>query len=360
MPNFHYKAKNKNAATVFGQIFAQNRAEAVEKINHLGLMPIMVGEDSGKKTAKGLQPPRSVSGKTIYFFTRQLFNLTKSGVTILRALEIIALQQKNQSFRGVVESLRIAVQQGQSFSDALADYPKMFPALYVAMIRAGEESGTLKDALADLAEYLRTQQEISSRVRTALAYPFLMLVFGAGTVFFILTYVMPQITKLFDNLEQVLPLPTLIVMQISSVLSDWRMLLGLSALAFFVVAAARKFFKTASGQIALGNVLLKVPGLGAFMLKVDLARFARTLELLLHSGVPIVRSIKVALPVVANGVLRRELSRCYDDLVSGKSFSESLRNCRGIPEIFSYLIAVGEERGSLSQTLRDFTENSEQ
>lgn len=363
MPVFHYKAKNKSAATLSGQVEAKDKAEAIEQVSLLGLLPISVTEQDAQGRAhlghhNFLE--RKPSAQGVYLFTCQLFNLTKSGIPILRAMEIIALQQKNKAFREVIESVRLSVQQGRSLSDGLAQYSKIFSGLYLAMVKAGEESGNLKEVLGSLAEYQRGQQEISSRVRTALAYPALMLLFGVGTVFFILTYVLPQITKLFDNLEQALPLPTIIVMQISAWLTDPRVVFSLAfggLLGFWVL---QNFFRSQKGRVVAGHLGIKTPLVGPFFLRVDLARFARTLELLLKSGVPIVRGIKLAIPVVDNEIIRQELTNCHDELVAGKTFGDSLQHCGHIPDIVGYLVSVGEESGSLTSTLKDISETYEQ
>jgi type II secretory pathway component PulF len=360
MPTFYYKAKNKEAITVSGQITAANQTEAVEHISQMGYLPVSVEEAGSRPGGKGIISQMRVSPQTLYLFNRQLYHLLKAGVPILRALEIMGQQQRQLRFREVIESVRLSVQQGRALSESLRDYPKIFPELYVSMIRAGEEGGSLREVLKDLGEYQRGQLEIMNRVKTAAAYPLVMFLFGIGTVFFILTYVLPQITKLFDNLQQALPLPTLVVIRISAWLTDWRILLGLGLLILFGAFWTQGFLRSTAGRLWIGRLSLKMPGLGIFLLKIDLARFARTLELLLKGGVSIVQAIKLAIPVVGNEVLRRDLLQCHDELLAGRSLSDSLKNIEAVPELFGYLISVGEESGALNQTLRDVSETYEQ
>lgn len=360
MPTFYYKAKTKDAVTVTGQLTAANKDEAIEHISQMGYLPISVEDADSRPAGKGQISPVQVSAQTLYLFNRQLYHLLKAGVPILRALEIMGQQQRHMRFREVVASIRLSIQQGRSLSDSLRDYPRIFPELYISMIRAGEEGGSLREVLKDLAEYQRNQLDMMNRVRTAFAYPSVMLLFGFGTVFFILTYVLPQITKLFDSLQQALPLPTLIVIRLSAWLTDWRVLLGVAVVVLVAVLWARGFLSSMTGRLLVGRISLKTPGLGTFLLKVELSRFSRTLELLLKGGVSIVQAIKLATPVVGNEVIRQDLLRCHDELIAGRSLSESLRNISVVPELFGYLISVGEESGALNQTLRDVSETYEQ
>ena len=220
---------------MLGKIIADSKEDAVEKIHQLGLLPIVVEEGVfSAEQKKTIRPGRGkVKAKELYFFSRELVNLLKSGIIITRALEIISIQMKSLYFQDVIQNIRYGIQDGKAFSDCLAEYPKIFSSLYVTMVKAGEESGNLKSTVADIAEYLRKQGEIASKVKTAIAYPILMLIFGIGTIFFILTYVMPQITGLFVNLGQELPLPTIVVMQLSNFLIKWWAYLGLTLMISF-------------------------------------------------------------------------------------------------------------------------------
>jgi len=358
MPSFQYKAKRKNAETVTGNIFAGTKEEAVEKVHQLGLMPVSVTSNgSGEGTAAGIRWGR-VSQKELYLFTRQLTNLTRAGVAILRALDIIGRQQRNAYFRQIIQDLHDKIQQGSSFSDALQNYPKVFSSLYVTMIRAGEESGHLKEVTTDLAEYLKRQGEIFSKVRTAVTYPVFMLVFGILTVFFILTYALPRITVLYDNLNQSLPAPTLVVMKTSSFLINWWyvVLIVIAVLTWIATKA-----KSSAGLQHLANeIKLRAPLFGELFLKLELARFCRTMELLLASGVSITRSLKLSIPLVRHKVIQEDLIACQEDLIAGKSFGESLQKSSRIPEMFGQLISVGEESGSLTETMGDIAGSYEQ
>ena len=360
MPNFKYKAKKANAETVLGQVMAETREDAIEKVSQLGLIPVTMEQVTHAEPAAAGGPVRRgrVRGKEVYVFSRQLVSLIKAGIPLLRALEIISGQTRNAYFRDVIESIQSGVRGGRSFSQCLGDYPRIFSSLYVNLTRAGEESGRLRESLQSIAEYQRQQEELAAKVRSAIAYPILMVVFGVGTIIFVLTFVMPKISAMYVSLNQALPTATVIVMNISQFLIQqglW-LLLGL----FVMIFGLKQWAKTAAGQVALNQMKIALPFLGPFWTRVEVARFTRAMRLLLQSGISIVRAIQLSIPVVNNELIRRQFRTCQDELIAGRSFGETLKRCPLVPELVGHLIAVGEESGSLIETLGDITESLEQ
>ncbi len=358
MPNFVYRAKKANAETQEGQIVAMTREEAVEKINQMGLIPVTVEESSGsaaKRRSSTVLKGGKVKSKELYLFSRQLVNLLKSRVPILRALELVGSQIKNDYFRGIVDGIRASVRGGRSFSDCLAEYPQIFSHLYVTMVKAGEEGGSLHVTLGDVAGYLQRQNELSSKVKTAMAYPLLMMMVGMGTVYFILTKVMPKIAGLFSNLNQSLPMATIIVMKVSKFLIDWSW--GIFVGLIVIIFSFRKWAQSNAGKTSLSQIQLGLPFFGQFILAVEMARFCQTLSLLLKSGVPIVRALKLSAPVVGNELIQNQLFKCQEELLAGRSLGQSLKEASLIPEIVGHVVAIGEESGSLETILNDLAEN---
>ena len=359
MPIFEYKAKMKSAETVLGEIFAENKEDAVEKIHQLGLMPISLNEKGSSPQQQAVVTKTGgLKRKAVYFFTRQLTSLLRGGVPILRALEIIAKQAKEPCFHSVVQSIYQGIREGKSFSDCLLEYPKVFSPFYVTMIRAGEESGRLKEVLIDIAHYLHAQEELSGKVKMAMAYPMLMLLLGIGTVFYILTSVMPQLTGLFTNLGQNLPGPTIIVMRASDFCVQWWWLILVVTGCLWAIFS--QWGRSKSGQAALSQIKLMIPWLGDFWLKVEFARFCRSLQLLIKSGISIVRALQLSIPVIDNQLIQQQLLKCQEDLVAGRALSQSLQQANLVPPMVAQLIMVGEESGSLSETLEDIGESYEQ
>jgi len=358
MPVFQYKAKKQDTGTVEGQLIASTKEEAVERIHNLGLFPVAIEESISSQKRKGFSFRKKVTSRELHIFSRQLVSLLKSGITILRALEIVTIQTRNPYFQTIVENIRLGIKGGKSLSDCLSEHPNIFSSLYVTLVKAGEASGRLQESIADISEYLKSQSIISSKIRSALAYPVLMAVFGIGTIVYILTNVMPQITKMFVHLKQDLPWPTLFVMQISDTLVNyWIWILLVSII---IIGAITQWVKTKAGRKFRSTIKLAFPLIRDFWLRVELARFSRTLGLLLKSGVSIVSAIKISIPVANNELVQEELTKCQEDLLTGKSFGESLKRSELLPDIMGHLIAVGEESGSLTGTLNDISETYEQ
>ncbi len=359
MPQYHYKAKQKNAETVVGRISAENREAAIEKVHRLGLVPVTVDEVS-LPADKGRRPKHFgyVSSRERYLFSKQLASLIKAGVPILRALEVVSQQTRQAYFRGVIESVHASVRGGMSLSESFTEYPRIFSPLYVSLIKAGEESGQLKEALTSITGYQKQQEAVASKIRAALAYPLFMLFFGVASIIFTLTYVLPKITILYDSFNQSLPLPTLLVMNISAFLLKYgtALVAGVLVLAFLT----KHWFTTDAGKLWLSRASLAAPFWGGFTLKVEIARFARALRLLLHSGISVVRAFQFSIPVVNNILIWTQLKKCQEELIAGRSFGETLRQSPLIPEMVGHLISVGEESGSLIETLEDIADNYEQ
>jgi type II secretory pathway component PulF len=356
MPFYFYKAKKSSAETVTGRLDAQNQDEALHIIHQLGLVPVSLEELAQGMLVKDIRP-RRIQLKEVYQFTKQLGGLVKSGVPLLKALEVISVQTRKVYLAKIISDLALAVKSGRSFSLALSDYPEIFSSLYVAMVQAGEEIGQLRDVLLDVAEFQKKQQEFLSKVTGAMVYPVIMLLVGMATVFFILTFVLPKIAVIYTDTAQILPLPTLIVMKISKFFQIFWLpiVIGISV----VMVIINKWTKTLSAKVIIGQWSLKVPFLRDFVLKTDLSRFTRTTHLLINSGLTLVRSMEVAIPTVINPQLREDLVRCITSLKSGESLGESLNRSLLVPDMIQQMLSVAEESGSLQESLRDIAESYE-
>ncbi len=358
MPTFSYNAKDKEANTVSGKIIAANEDEAFEKIMQKGLTPVVIKEGTLEDKRGHSLAIRRIRSRDILFFSRQLATMIKAGVPILRALRLLAEQEKNANFKKVLLSCCDGIRNGRPLSECLADYPNVFSPFYIAMIRVGEEGGNLKGVLNSLAEYQQQQEAIYSKVRMALAYPLLMLLVGTATVIFILTYIMPKITQLFSTMSQELPLITQWLIAISHALRvGWPwIIIGI----LFLWGGAQRWIRTQNGQWVVSRILLHIPLIGPLVLKADLTRFTRTLSLLLKSGIPVIRAVRITLPVLHNQVIKEDLMRIEKDLEAGLSLGTSLKESALVPDIVANIISVGEEAGTLETTLEDVAQTYEQ
>ena len=360
MPLYKYHAKRGPENVVEGRIEARTQEEAIDKINQLGYLPVRVEEeiveDKPQRPAAPLFLGR-VKSQDITIFSRQLASFMKSGIPILRALSIISEQSANPRLKDMFDSIRAEVSDGKTLSFALANYPRIFSPLYIAMVRSGEDGGALPEVLLKIADYRQKQQEIISQVRMALVYPALMATVAVATIIFMFTFVMPRLTRIFSSIGEDLPLITKILISISNALrlsGPW-IVLGI-ALVFFIV---RRQAKTKAGKTTFSRLKLNLPIFGNFTRQVDLARFSRTLELLIKNSIPILKAIEVAIPTLNNEVIRRDLWRSYKELEQGGSFGKSLKKSALFPAFMTNLLIIGEESGRLEEALSEIADSYE-
>jgi type II secretory pathway component PulF len=347
MPLFKYSAKKGPKEVIEDTIEAESKEKAIEKLSQKGRFPIKIEECSREFKSVSQAPTLSLRGiktKNIIIFSRQLASLLKSGVPLSKSLTIISEQAENPHLKTLLDYIYSRIKDGDSFSSVLSKYPKVFSPLYVAMIQAGESSGNLEESLLRIAEHLRRQSEFLSRVRGALTYPFLMALMGIATIIFMFIFVMPRLTRLFSNIGQELPLPTKIVLAASSGFQQWWfwILIGLGVLLF----AFRKAAKTQN--VAISRLKLRLPIWGNFILKVELTRFCRSLEILVANGIPISEAIKIAVPILNNEVIKEAIEQGRRQVEEGGSFGNALKKLKLFPPFMTNLIIVSEESGKFA------------
>lgn len=357
MTVYVYKAKKSNAETVTGQVSAHSEEEAVDLISQLGLLPVVV-EPRNADDISRLNRPQPIRIKDLYLFTRQVTNLLRAGVSILKALDLVAEQIRQIYFRQVIERIAWNVRHGKSFSESLEEFPAIFPDLYVTMVRAGEESSQLHEMLSSVAEHLKRQDALMSRARSAMVYPLIMAFVGAATVVFIMTFVLPKMEGLFLGLGGHLPVLTKILLAASKALKIYGLWILIGVLA--VTGVTQRWVQSPAGKKTLSKAVLRIPYIGRLILKVELARFSRTLLLLMKNGIPIIRSLAIAIPILGNDVIKRQLLLCREYLVAGGSLGEGLQKAGAIPALMAHLIAIGEESGNLEEVLLEIAQMYEQ
>ena len=347
MASYIYKAK-KDVETVEGVIEAEDREKAIGRLEEMGYLPIKV-EEAPKRLEIKIRRVMKVSSRDINSFTRQLASLLKSKVQLVKALDIIQRETPNPKVKEMVAHMRDEVKQGKPFSAALGDYPKHFSRVYVNMVASGEKGGLLDSILMRLVDFADREEEIRSRIRAALAYPALMLIVGMVTVFVMITFVMPKLTKIFSSMNQTLPLATRILIAISNFSRHYW--IGIAVCVALLVFAARKALAAEKNIILLEKAILRVPVLKDYIIMREIARFCRTLSLLIGNGIPIRDAIDAAVPTLGNRVFERDLKTVSQDLSSGLSMAKSLSKVPFFPGFVISLIGVGEEAGRLSDSL---------
>ncbi len=353
MKRFKYQAKKGPQETLQGTLLAENREDAIGKINELGLFPIDVNEEFAETIGVEKSAPISIRipPKEFILFYRQIAKLVSSGVPILKALSFVSEQAHHKRMREVLGRISGRVGEGSSFSEAMGACRGVFGPFDLAMVQAGESVGRLDESLKQIAEYREDQQKLIAKVKTALTYPFFVILMGAITVVVMLVRVVPEFSRFFSDLGQELPMPTRVLMMTS----DWLRVNGL----WFLVGVAVIFFasvrslKVKSQKIWWHGLALRVPIVGDLILKSQLARLCRTLELLLKRGMQLLNALRVATPVLTNLALQEEIGLCYSLVERGGSFSDGLKRSKFTPPFVLQLVKIGEESGKLDEVLAE-------
>jgi type IV pilus assembly protein PilC len=352
MPRFTYKAKNGPGKTVEGDLNAESQSAAVAALEAMGCSPIWVTEKE-EPEAGGIQRlrRRRVSSRDVTLFTRQLASLTKSGVPILKALSTIGEQTENTAFRRIVEDLGNTIRDGNMLSGALAKYPRFFPEIYINMVRSGESAGMLDTTLSRLADAREREDEIRRKVQAAIAYPLLIVSVGIITVFVLLAFFLPKVVGLFKDYRD-LPLPTRILMGVSGFCSaNWYWIVLVTAL---LVVIVKRLASQEKGRAWMDGIKLHLPLVNRFILESEIARFARTLALLIEAGIPIDKALTLSGDTLHKTLLREEIETIRKHTVlQGGALSSGMKKSRFFPPFVSNMTAVGEEAGRLDESLNE-------
>jgi general secretion pathway protein F len=357
LAQFQYRAVDAQGKLVEGTIDAAEVPVVVARLHDRGLIPINIGEVTAgsRPKARRVSLPtlptfggKRVKRRDLLVMTQELTALVSAGLPLDRSLATLAdLTEHGELKRAITEVLH-AVQGGKSLAEALAAQ-KIFPPIYVNMVRAGEAGGFLESALQRLEEYLDRSQQLRDDVSSALAYPVLLVVILGGSLVFLLIYVLPRFEVLFADLGKAVPLPAQIVITLSGVLrSYWWVLLGVIGIA---VGAFRYSVSTPRGRYGWDQWKLRIPIVGTLLRKMEVATLARTLGTLLKSGVPLLSSLSMVREIVRNQVISRALGEVEVGAREGAGIAAPLAHSGVFPQLAVQMIGVGEETGRLDELL---------
>jgi len=351
MPKYLYKAKKNIKETVEGIIDESSPEAVVERLTNQGLIPVSVvlQEESVSVPGTAILKPKKIRKKkislnNIVVFTRQLHTLIKSRVELLSSLRILKDQEDNLLFRDIIQDLFNNVKDGLSFSQALSKHPEIFSRLYVNIITSGEASGKLDEALGQLCIYLGRIEDLRMKLRQALAYPILMIIVGVISIFVLITFVIPRLSAMFADLEMTLPLPTRILLEMGNFFKVWwpAVIVGLVLFVYLVMRSGGK------GKGAfLGQFKYRIPVVKKLLYKQAIINFATTLSLLLRSGVALLESLRISIPLLDDKRLIQELDVAREKVKAGSSLSGSLQSAKFFSPFLVQMIRVGEEGGRL-------------
>jgi general secretion pathway protein F len=281
--------------------------------------------------------------------TRQLSTLVGAGFPLVSAIDALIPQTKSKAFKKMLARIKDAIVEGNSFAAALSLYPGTFSTLYTNMVKAGETSGTLEIVLDQLADITEKQQALKNKIRTAMAYPILMSFIGAAVLFFLVTFIVPNITGIFEEMHQTLPLPTRLLIAISGFFKFYWWLLLLILVG--AVLLLRSIYKTAGGRFFIDRTLLRLPLMGQIFRKLAVARFARTLGSLLENGVSMLTSLEIVKNIAGNVLILKAVENAVQEVSKGIGLGTSLSASRAFPSLSIQMIQVGEQSGDLEKML---------
>ncbi len=356
MPIYEYTALNVKGKTITDIIDADSVSGARQKLRASRIYPVSIKEVYDRAAKKEtriselLRPFSSrVSPAELAMMTRQLATLLGAGFPLVSALYALIPQTRSSVFKRMLSQIKDAIEEGTSFAAALAQYPETFSDIYVNMVRSGESSGTLELVLNRLADISERQQALTHRIRSAMAYPVLMFFVGTLILLFLLTYIVPSITEIFEGMNQTLPLPTIVLIGISDFLkNNWWVFVILIVMIIF---GFRKVLKTEKGRYWYDNLVLKLPLAGTLKTKLAVGRFSRTLGSLLENGVSLMAALDIVKNIVGNRLIADAIESAAQSVEKGGSLARSLSEADIFPHISIQMIQVGENSGELEAML---------
>ncbi len=379
MPKFSYVAMDTHGKETKGTLEVASQNEAIARVKEMNLFPTKIVEvdkvkEKGDKKAKpavGAKPKKKgvnlnikipglsgkVKSKVLTTFTRQLATLVDAGLPLLRGLRVLENQERNPTLKGIISELALAIEGGSTFSEALAQHPKVFNRLFVNMVKAGELGGVLEVVLNRLAEFMEKAQKIKGKVVSAMFYPVAVLIVATAILLILMVKVVPKFQEVFQGLAEGAQLPafTRLVMAISNSIKD--NILYTSAVLAVVVVVFVLFKRTKFGRYAWDKFKLKVPVIGPVVSKVAISRFTRTLGTLVSSGVPILQALTIVKETAGNVIISNAVSSVHESVKEGETITAPLETSGVFPPMVISMVDVGEQTGALPEMLLKIADN---
>ena len=346
---YDYKVRDRSGALITGRLAGDSEALVLQRLRQMGMTPVEVKKaGTGMKMEINLRPGR-VKLKQISVFCRQFATMVNSGLPILRALAILADQTDNKEFAQVLVQVRTDVENGSSLSAALGKHPKAFNNLFISMIKAGETGGVLDDVLLNLADQIEKEVELRRQIKSAMTYPVVVVALVSLILGAMLLFVVPQFETIYTDLGGQLPLPTRILLGVSSAFRNyWYIVALLGGIGTFLF---RRYKRTEAGRARVDAAKIRVPVFGPLFHKVALARFSSTLAMLLRAGVPILQALDNVKETVNNAVIAEAVEDVKSSVREGESIAKPLTKHKVFPPMVVQMLAVGEETGAVDTML---------
>jgi type IV pilus assembly protein PilC len=358
---FEYRARDRSGGIHAGVLEGSSSAAVASALREKGYVPLRIDEKRSSALDKEFSLPgfkKKVKPKEVAIFSRQLATMVNSGLTLTRALGILEEQTEGPLLQGIITDVRLQVEQGSSLSAALAHHSDAFNHLYVSMIRAGEVGGALDETLVRLADTLESTVRLRSKVKSAMAYPVVVLSLIVLIVAGMLLFVVPIFKGMYDDLGGTLPLPTLMLINVSGFMTKfWWLFVGLIVGG---VTMFRRWKRSDAGSITWDRLKLRAPVFGTLVQKVAISRFARTFSVLSRTGVPVLQALDIVAATAGNALVGQAVNDVQASVKRGESLAGPLSRHEIFPPMVTHMIAVGEETGALDTMLSkvaDFYDN---
>ncbi len=367
MPKFKYESIDKAGKVSSGTVEAADRQVAARVLQDQGLFPTSIFSENERESPKNEKkkdetvrllnrkinlpfPGRSaVSEQERAVLFRQWSSLISSGLPLVRSLSCLIDQQENESIKAAITDIREKIQSGGMLADAMAAHRDVFSELQINMIRAGEMGGILETSLERLAVFTEAEQDLRSRVISAMLYPAILTGVMVVAIGFLLTFVVPRFVGLFRDMQQTLPMPTLILIAMGNFMSRfWWVVVILPLAAGFGI---KNYAETKEGRLRMDRFKLRIPLFGSLVRKVVISRFTRTLSTLVEGGIPILSALNIARETAGNAVFIKALESVQSSVREGTNLAEPLRQAKEFPPLVIHMVAVGEESGRLGEML---------
>jgi len=360
MPEFLYKATTLGGETVEGLMDGKDEESIIQGLHRLGYIPIRITSTQERRPSLRLSSflPQRVGVKNLLIFTQELSTLISAGLPLDRSLGILGTLTENERLSEAVKDVLKRIEGGNSLAEALGNHPRIFPKLYVNMVKAGESGGFLEVILSRLAQYLQSTKEIRDYLISVMIYPLILMVVSGVSIVILMTFVIPRFARIFSDMGQAIPLSTQIMLSISySIKSYWWIGLGIILMIYL---GLRIYNQDEERRLRWDKFKLRWVAIGDLIKKVEVARFSRTLGTLIQSGVSILPALNLVQEISQNRVISRSIAYVHDRLREGKAISKSLEEAGVFPPLAVHLISVGEETGKLDAMLIKVAESYEE
>lgn len=349
MPVFKYAGKTRDGSSRKGEMEAVNREAALTQLRRQGVVVSSVRAKAKniELNIPGLQ--QTVKDKDIVTFTRQFATMIDAGLPLVQCLEILGSQTDNKTFAKTINKVRVDVEGGSTFAEALKKHPRIFSDLYVNMVAAGEAGGILDTILNRLAGYIEKSMALKKKIKGAMVYPAVTITVAIAVVALMLLFVIPSFAKMFTDFGGQLPAPTRIVMSFSDFLVKWWFVVLIAVVA--PIVALRLAYRTERGRNIMDTIFLMLPALGILIRKVAVAKFTRTLSTLISSGIPILEGMDIVAKTAGNKVIEKAIFKTKTGISEGKTIAEPLKQTNVFPPMVVQMISVGEASGALDTML---------